>query len=145
MALENRCFIHCYKLSLLFEIMLDYSTIFALESFKYYERRKLPLRIQFQRTCLIVVRRSASRIHCRCSDHPHDLLFYYCCCCCCSMCYPPAAGLVHWYSAVARCCSTTQPQQNYVQTCWLTFVRRKWLFLLQRSSRLALAYALLLC
>ncbi|CAN0434417.1 unnamed protein product [Ascophyllum nodosum] len=24
-----------------------------------------------------------------------------------------AAGLVHWYSAVARCCSTSQPQQDY--------------------------------
>ena len=23
------------------------------------------------------LRRSASRIECRCSDHPHDLLFYY--------------------------------------------------------------------
>ena len=86
---------------------------FALKFFEYNERRKLPLRIRLQRTCSIVVRRSVSRIYCRCSDHSHDLLFYYYCCCCCCMCYPAAAGLVHWYSAVARCCSTSQSQQDY--------------------------------
>ena len=139
----------CYKLALLFEIMLDYITIclhrsplkimsdvsfplefgsrgraclwcavrsrrstaaarttltisFASKSFKNNERRKLPLRIRLQGTCLFVVRRSVSQIYCRCSDHSHDILFYYYCCCCHCMCYPAAAGLVHWYSAVAR-------------------------------------------
>ena len=66
---------------------------FALKSLKYNARRKLPLRIQLQRTCLIVVRRSVSWIYCRCSDHSHDLLSYCCCCCCCCcMCYAAAAG-----------------------------------------------------
>ena len=62
MALENRCSIQ---------------GVTQWKCFKYNERRKLRLRIQFQKTCLIVVRRFASRIHSRCSDHPHDLLFYY--------------------------------------------------------------------
>ena len=72
-----------------------------------------PLEFGSKGQCLIVVRRSVSRIYCRCSDHSHDLLFYYYCCCCCCMCYPAAAGLIHWYPAVARCCSTSQPQQDY--------------------------------